>query len=63
MARALVDRLAPSWSKPVIVEHKPGGSTIIGTEFVANATPDGHTLLMTPDSTNTSNPFPFKKMP
>ena len=63
MARAIVERLAQSWGKPVIVENKPGGSTIIGAEFVANATPDGHTLLMTTDSTITSNPFLFKKLP
>lgn len=63
MARAIVERLAQAWGKPVIVENKPGGSTIIGAEFVANAAPDGHTLLMTTDSTITSNPFLFKKLP
>src|SRR6218665_2202368 len=30
----------------VVVENKPGGATITGTQFVVKAAPDGHTLLI-----------------
>ena len=47
-ARIVAEKLAVLLGQPVIVENKPGGGTIIGTEFVARAKPDGHTILLTP---------------
>ncbi|HYX04777.1 MAG TPA: tripartite tricarboxylate transporter substrate binding protein [Reyranella sp.] len=47
-ARIVGEKLAMLLGQPVIVENKPGGGTIIGTEFVARAKPDGHTFLLTP---------------
>jgi len=47
-ARAIAERLAVILDQPVIVENKAGGGTIIGTEVVAKAKPDGHTILLTP---------------
>lgn len=63
LARPLADRLSKLWGQPVIVENKTGASTIIGTEFVAQSPKDGQTLLMTSDSSITSNPFLFKSLP
>ena len=63
LARPMADRLTRLFGQPVIVENKAGGSTMIGGESVARAAPDGHTLLFTTDSSITSNPFLFKKMP
>ena len=45
-SRVLSDQLAKSLGQPVLIENRPGGSTIIGSEIVARAPPDGHTLLV-----------------
>ncbi len=63
MARPIADRLSRLWNQPVVVENKPGASTIIGSDFVAKAAPDGLTLLFTSDSSITSNPHLYPKMP
>jgi tripartite-type tricarboxylate transporter receptor subunit TctC len=46
-ARALADLLAERWGSAVIVENRTGAATSIGTNAVATALPDGHTLLLT----------------
>ena len=48
IARTLAQKLNEMWGQPVIVDNRAGGSTVIGTEIVAKAPPDGHTLLVTP---------------
>jgi tripartite-type tricarboxylate transporter receptor subunit TctC len=47
-ARIVSERLSVVLGQPVIVDNKPGGGTIIATEIVAKAKPDGHTLLLSP---------------
>lgn len=46
ITRILADRLAQRWKQPVTVDNKPGASSMIGTTSVAQAKPDGHTLLV-----------------
>jgi len=46
LARLVGQKLTESWGQQVIVENRPGGNTIIGTEAVARSAPDGYTLLM-----------------
>jgi tripartite-type tricarboxylate transporter receptor subunit TctC len=46
LSRVMADEIGASQGTTVIVENRPGGSTAIGTELVARATPDGGTLLV-----------------
>ena len=48
VARVLAQKLNEMWGQTVIVDNRAGGSTVIGTDVVAKAAPDGHTLLVTP---------------
>ena len=46
LARTIADSLAESWRQPVIVENKPGAGSILATQYVQRAAPDGATLLI-----------------
>ena len=46
VARTLAQKLSEAWKQPVVIENKPGAGSILGTEAVARATPDGYTLLL-----------------
>src|SRR5215207_10749976 len=46
LARVLGQKLEEQWGKPVVVENKSGGNTIIATEFTAKQPPDGYIILM-----------------
>src|SRR5690606_12403065 len=45
LARILAQSLSGVLKQPVVVENKPGGSDIIGSSLVAQAQPDGYTML------------------
>jgi tripartite-type tricarboxylate transporter receptor subunit TctC len=45
MGRIFAQKLSEAWGVPVVVENRPGGGTLIGTDSVAKAAPDGYTLL------------------
>ena len=53
-ARGIAKKLSESLGKPVVVENKPGATGSIGNAFVANAAPDGHTIVMISSSYTTS---------
>ena len=53
-ARAIAKKLSEAFKQPVIVENKPGATGAIGNAFVANAAPDGHTIVMISSSYTTS---------
>jgi len=61
IARVLTERLNETLHQPFIVINRPGASTNVGTTVVANARPDGHTLLLTSISF-TANPSLYRKL-
>ncbi len=62
LARVIAQKLHESIGQPVIVDNRSGASGIAGSEFVANAKPDGYTLLMV-FPTHPVNPSLFASMP
>jgi tripartite-type tricarboxylate transporter receptor subunit TctC len=48
IARILAPKLSEVWGQQVLVDNRPGGNTVIGTDIVAKSPPDGHVLLVTP---------------
>jgi tripartite-type tricarboxylate transporter receptor subunit TctC len=46
-ARLIAERLGQALGQSVVVDDRPGGNTIIGTQVTAQSTPDGYTLLLT----------------
>lgn len=61
--RIVGSRLGEIWGQPMVIENRPGASGNLGAQVVAAATPDGHTLLYTVNSTIVANPHLFSKMP
>ena len=46
LARAAADGASKGLGQPIVVENKPGAGTILGTDVVARAAPDGYTFLI-----------------
>ena len=62
-ARLIASKLSAALGVPVVVDNRPGASSIIGVQEVARAAPDGHTLLYTIASPIVVNPHLFAKLP
>lgn len=46
LGRLIAPKLTESWRQRVVADNRPGAGGIIGSEIVARAAPDGHTLLI-----------------
>jgi len=62
VARGIGQPMAEMLGQPVIIENKPGGGTLIGTDQVARSAPDGYTLVMA-TLAHVVNPSIHPKMP
>lgn len=57
LVRAIAPRLQETFGQPVVVLNKPGGNGNAGTVSAMRAPPDGYTLIQTPLSSLSTNPF------
>jgi tripartite-type tricarboxylate transporter receptor subunit TctC len=62
-ARVLTQQLSEMWGQQVVVDNRPGASTVIGAEQVAKSPPDGYTLLLTAELTLVIVPHLYEKIP
>jgi tripartite-type tricarboxylate transporter receptor subunit TctC len=62
LVRILAPKLTEKWGQPIVIDNRPGAGGVIGSEIVARATPDGHTLLVVAAG-YAANPFLYKKLP
>jgi tripartite-type tricarboxylate transporter receptor subunit TctC len=62
-SRAIGEHLQQSLGQSVVVENRPGAGGQIGAELVAKAAPDGHTLLVTIQTTLVQAQVLYKKLP
>ncbi|MBK8062709.1 MAG: tripartite tricarboxylate transporter substrate binding protein [Betaproteobacteria bacterium] len=62
MTRLIAQKMAASLGQSVVVENRPGANAIVGTNAVAKAAPDGHTLVMCAFG-HATNPYLVAKLP
>ena len=63
VGRELAQLLGVELGQVVLIDNRPGGGTVLGSDLVAKTTPDGHTLLITADNSITSNPHLIRALP
>jgi tripartite-type tricarboxylate transporter receptor subunit TctC len=63
LARLIAQESAGDLNQPIVVENRPGGSGVIGTQAVARAEPDGHMLVLGTNQTHATNQSLIKNCP
>ena len=61
--RILADALSEEIGQPIVVDNKGGAGGTIGARFVADAKPDGYTLLLDTSSTNGTSSAVYRNLP
>lgn len=62
-ARFVAQQIAQQTGQAVVVDNKPGANGFIAAQAAAQAAPDGYTIFITTMTTQSVNPFLFKKLP
>jgi tripartite-type tricarboxylate transporter receptor subunit TctC len=63
VARVLADNLRGELGQPVIVDNRPGASGLVAMRYVANAAPDGYTIILSSESNHILLPLLDKNFP
>src|ERR1700743_790153 len=63
IARVIAKRVGMALGEAIVVENRGGGASILGTEFVNKAEPDGYTLLLGQSGPISINPAVYKTLP
>jgi tripartite-type tricarboxylate transporter receptor subunit TctC len=62
ITRLIGEQMSKRLGQPVVVENRPGAGMVVGASAVANAAPDGYTLMNAPSGAYAINPTLFKKL-
>ena len=63
VARSIAGKLAEKYGQQVVIDNRGGASTIIGTDMMAKAAPDGYTFGLITQTTMSINPNVVPKLP
>jgi tripartite-type tricarboxylate transporter receptor subunit TctC len=63
VGRTVTTKLAEMWGQQIVIDNRPGANTIIGTDLVAKAKPDGYTWLLGVQGSLAINPASYPKLP
>ena len=63
LARAVAQRMNANWDTPIVVDNRPGGNGFIAANIVAEANPDGYTVLVASSREVSINKVLFRKLP
>lgn len=63
VARAVGGAMAGPLGQPVIIDNRPGANGAVGTQFVGQARPDGHTVIVGSAETHAVNPLLYTRLP
>jgi tripartite-type tricarboxylate transporter receptor subunit TctC len=61
-ARLIQERLQARWGKPVVIENRPGGDSMIAIQAMLSAN-DDHTFMWGPSGSFIVHPYQYKKLP
>jgi tripartite-type tricarboxylate transporter receptor subunit TctC len=63
VARTVAAKLSELWGQQIVIDNRPGANTIIGTDLVAKAKPDGYTWLLGVQGSLAINPAAYPSLP
>jgi tripartite-type tricarboxylate transporter receptor subunit TctC len=63
IARVTAEGLSSRLGQPVVVDNRPGGGNVIGTQAAARAAPDGYTFFFATAAALVTDPYTFKALP